>query len=83
MKESDKRERLLEKMKWWPWANNGVFVMDQEETEVVIKALKVLEARKEYQRKRYLNHQEEKKQQSKAHYEKRKAEEFKRIYKEA
>ena len=78
MKESDKREALLNKMMWWPWANNGVFVMDQEETKVVMNALKVLEARKIYQHKRYLNHMDEKKQQAKASYEKNKAELFNR-----
>ena len=80
MRESDKRQKILNKMKRWPWDSTGMFVMDQEETEIIIKALEVLEARKKYQHKRYLNHMDEKKQQSKANYEKRKAEEFRRIY---
>ena len=80
MKESDKREKILKKMKRWPWERIGMFLMDQEETEVVINALEVLESRKKYQHKRYLDHMEEKKQQAKANYEKKKAEDFRRLY---
>ena len=80
MKESDKREKILNKMKRWPWDRVGVLVLDEEETGIVIKALEVLEARKKYQHKRYLNHQEEKKQYEKEQYEKKKAEDFRRLY---
>ena len=78
MRDSDKRSIILEKMKWWPWANNGVFVMDEEETRIVMEALEKVEHRKNYNHERYLKHQDEKKQQAKANYEKHKADVFKR-----
>jgi hypothetical protein len=82
MKESDRREKILNRMKSWPWDKSGMFVMDEEDTGIVIKALEVLEARKEYQHKRYLTHQDEKKQQSKENYKKQKNEAFRRLYDE-